>query len=348
MKIMLSALAEKLGLEYTGSDLEITGVNTLEKAREDEVSFLVNPKYAPQLSETRAGCVLTSGPYVEKVERALVSGNVYMDLAKVVEIFAEPQGCMSGVSELAYVHPDAVVDESATIYPFAFIGAGAVIGAGTQVFAGAYVGEKTSVGTGCILYPNCVLMGGLTVGNDVIIQPGAVLGGDGFGFAQTPMGHMKIPQIGNVTVEDRVEIGSNAAIDRAALDSTRIGMGSKLDNLVQIGHNVEIGQHCLIIGQVGVGGSTKVGDGVVLAGQVGVADNAEIGDGAMIGAQSGVAGKVAPGSKMAGSPVMPAGTFLKASGVCMPKLPDLFKRVKKLEKELEALKRTVTNGDEDE
>lgn len=345
MKILLSELAKKLGLEFVGDDHEIIGVNTLDKAGPDEISFLVNPKYSSQLKKTRAGCVLTSGPYADKVPRALVSSNVYMDLAKVVDFFSEAQGCLSGISDLAYVHPEAVVDETATVYPFAFVGANAVVAANTTLFAGCYVGEKTSVGANCILYPNSVVMGGLSIGDNVILQPGAVIGGDGYGYAQTPAGHMKIPQIGNVVIEDNVEIGSNTAIDRAALDTTRIGAGSKIDNLVQIGHNVEIGQHCLVIGQVGIGGSTKVGNGVILAGQVGVADNAEIGDGAMVGAQSGVSGKVAPGSKVAGSPVMPAGTFLKTAGVCMPKLPDLFKRVKKLEKELMKLKEAAPNGE---
>lgn len=348
MRIKLSALAEKLGLDHTGDDLEITGVNTLDKAGPDEISFLVNPKYAQQLETTRAGCVLTSGPYADKVESALVSSNVYMDLAKVVDIFAEPQGCLNGISELAYIHPDATVDESAIVYPFAFIGAGAVVGAGSVIFAGSYVGENTTIGVDCIIYPNAVVMGGLKLGDNVILQPGAVVGGDGYGYAQTPAGHMKIPQIGDVVVGNNVEIGSNAAIDRAALDTTSIGDGTKIDNLVQVGHNVQVGQQCLIIGQTGIGGSTKVGNGVVLAGQVGVADNADIGDGVMVGAQSGISGKVKPGQKLAGSPVMPAGTFLKAAGVCMPKLPDLFKRVKKLENELKAVQAAAQNESDNE
>lgn len=348
MTMMLSALAEKLGLDYTGDDIEISGINTLDKAGPTEISFLVNPKYLPELDKTRAGCVLTSGPYVDMVDRALISSNVYMDLAKIVESFATPQGCLAGISELAFIHPEADVDESATVYPFAFVGAGATIGANTVMFPGCYVGEGTVVGNDCILYPNCVVMGGLSLGDRVIVHPGAVLGSDGYGYAQTPTGHMKIPQIGSLIVEENVEIGSNTAIDRAALDATRIGQGTKVDNLVQIGHNVEVGEHCLIIGQVGIGGSSKIGNGVILAGQAGIADNATIEDGAMIAAQSGVSGKVKAGSKMAGSPVMPAGTFLKSAGVCMPKLPDLFKRVKMLEKELEAVKKAAGGLSHDE
>lgn len=347
MKIMLSALAEKLGLEYSGNDLEITGVNTLDKAGESDISFLVNPKYAKQLSDTGAGCVLTSSPYADKVDCALVSENVYMDLAKIVHLFEEPQGCLEATSEMAYIHPDADVDETAIIYPFAFVGAGAKIGAGTKVFAGCYIGEKSEIGSNCLLYPNCVVMGGLTVGNNVILQPGSVIGGDGYGFAQTPAGHMKIPQIGNVVIENNVEIGSNSAVDRAALDTTRIGAGTKIDNLVQIGHNVVTGEHCLIVGGVAIGGSTKLGKGVVMGGQASVADNVEIGDGAMVAGCSAVASNVAAGAKVAGIPAIDAKKFFKAGGVCVPKLPELFKRVKRLEKELEAAKAAM-NGDNDE
>lgn len=348
MMIMLSALAEKLGLEYTGSDREITGVNTLEKAVESDISFLVNPKYADKLSETGAGCVLTSAPYVDKVECALVSENVYMDLAKIINVFAEPQGCLTGISELAYIHPDADVDDSVTVYPFAFIGADAKIGAGTTVFAGCYVGEKSVIGTNCLIYPNAVVMGGLELGDNVILQPGAVIGGDGYGFAQTPAGHMKIPQIGNVVIESNVEVGSNSAIDRAALDVTRIGAGTKIDNLVQIGHNVETGQHCLIVGGVSIGGSTKLGSGVVVAGQSAIADNVKIGDGAMVAGMSAVAGNIDAGAKVAGLPAIDAKKYFKAGVVCVPKLPDLFKRVKQLEKELASMKSANEEGDANE
>lgn len=348
MSIMLSALAERLGLDFSGADFEISGVNTLDKAGPDEISFLVNPKYVSQLEATGAGCVLTSEAYADKVGCALVSSNVYMDLAAVVNEFAESQGCLSGISELAFIHPDAQVGDATTVYPFAFIGAGAVVGENTTVFSGCYLGENSQIGSNCILYPNVVVMGGISVGDNVIIQPGAVIGGDGYGYAQTPGGHMKIPQIGNVEIGDSVEIGSNSAIDRAALDITSIGQGTKIDNLVQIGHNVEIGEHCLIIGQTGIGGSSVIGNGVVLAGQVGVADNTTIGDGAILSAQCGLSGKTEPGSRLGGTPAMPINTYLKASGVCLPKLPDLFKRFKKLEKELAAVKAAAKSGENNE
>lgn len=337
MRITVAELAEKLGLSCKGGEVELSGVNTLEKATSDQLSFLVNPKYSDLLETTEAGCVLTDERHAEKLSCAIISPNVYMDLAKVVHLFEVPQGSFEGQSELAFIHPDASVDESAVIFPFAFVGEGATVGAGSKLFPGVYVGERTTIGEDCILYPNTVVMGGLTVGDGVILQPGAVVGSDGYGYAQTPAGHMKIPQIGSVSVGDNVEVGANSAIDRAALDVTSIGRGSKIDNLVQVGHNVEVGENCLLVGQVGIGGSSKVGNNTILAGQVGVADNVTIGSDVIVGAQAGVGSDVEDGTRLSGSPAMPYNVFLKAMGVCAPKLPELFKRVKKLEKQLAAL-----------
>lgn len=331
---MLSSIAEQLSLEYTGNDIEITGVNTLEKACPGEISFLINPKYAHLLETTQASCIITDSIYAPRVDCALISNNTYLDLARVVKLFEKPQGCLRESSSLAFIHENARVSDSAIVYPFAFIGAGADIGENTIVFSGCYVGEQAVVGDDCILYPNAVVMGGVALGDNVILQPGAVVGSDGYGYAQTPLGHMKIPQIGNVEVETNVEIGANSAIDRAALDVTRIGRGTKIDNLVQVGHNVMVGENCLLVGQVGIGGSTEIGDNVILGGQVGVADNITIGSNTKAGAQAGIGSSLPDGSVVSGSPSMPYKTFLKAMGVCAPKLPDLFKRVKKLEKQL--------------
>lgn len=340
MRITVAELAEKLGLSCKGGEVELSGVNTLEKAAPDQLSFLVNPKYSDLLETTKAGCVLTDEKHAEGLACAIISPNVYMDLAKVVHLFEIPQGCMQGQSELAFVHPDAEIDESVTVYPYAFVGEGARVGAGSKLFPGVYVGERATVGEDCILYPNAVVMGGISIGDGVILQPGAVVGSDGYGYAQTPAGHMKIPQIGTVNVGDNVEIGANTAIDRAALDVTSIGRGTKVDNLVQVGHNVEVGENCLLIGQVGIGGSSKVGNNSILAGQVGVADNVTIGNDVIVGAQAGVGSNVEDGSRLSGSPAMPFSVFLKAMGVCAPKLPELFKRVKKLEKQLAALEQS--------
>jgi len=340
MTLSLSSIAKQLGLEFTGEDKNITGVNTLEKAGPGDISFLVNPKYARLLETTNAGAILVGPENVEKVDSALISSNIYLDLAKVVKLFEVPQGRMTGSSELAYIHESADIAKSATVYPFAFVGEGVTIGENSTIFPGCYIGEESTIGTDCTLYPNVVVMGGCILGDNTIIQPGAVIGADGFGYAQTPLGHMKIPQIGNVQLEDNIEVGANTAIDRAALDVTKVGTGTKIDNLVQVGHNVRLGNHCLVVGQVGIGGSTTIGDNVVLGGQAGIADNVTIGSNVKVAGQSGVNNRLADESIVAGSPYMPYPVYLKAMGVCVPRLPEMFKKIKRLEKRLAALETT--------
>jgi UDP-3-O-[3-hydroxymyristoyl] glucosamine N-acyltransferase len=205
------------------------------------------------------------------------------------------------------------------------------VGAGSTLFPGVYVGEDCVLGQGCTLYPNAVLMAATVLGDRAIIHAGAVLGSDGYGYAQGPAGHVKIPQVGTVVVGNDVEIGANAAIDRAALDATRVGDGTKIDNLAQIAHNVQVGRHCLIVSQAGIAGSTKLGNGVVLGGQVGLRDNISLGDGVQVAAQSGVGVDLPPGALVGGSPSMDAATYLKMS-LTLPKLPELARRVRRLEK----------------
>ncbi|MEF2146209.1 MAG: UDP-3-O-(3-hydroxymyristoyl)glucosamine N-acyltransferase [Desulfovibrionaceae bacterium] len=344
--MLLSEIAQRLGLDFSGPDREILGVNTLESAVETELSFLVNPKYAKQLASSRAGAILLEPNHAQGVESVLLSSNVYMDLARVLSLFARPQGEFTGQSELACIHDSAKVDESATIYPFAFVGPDSVIGAGSRIFPGCYVGERCVVGKDCLLYPNAVLMADTTLGDRVILQPGAVLGGDGFGFAQTPLGHMKIPQIGGTRLGNDVEVGSNSSIDRAALDVTLVGSGTKVDSLVQVGHNVRIGEHCLLVSGVGIGGSTRIGDGVVIGGQAGIKDNISIADGCMIGAKCGVNNDLPAGSKVTYNPMMDIATFLRV-GASLPKLPELLKRVRRLERELESLRGNESTGEND-
>ncbi|MCM0756229.1 UDP-3-O-(3-hydroxymyristoyl)glucosamine N-acyltransferase [Desulfovibrio aminophilus] len=343
MSFLLAELAARLGIRSQGPDKAIQGVNTLEKAGPDEIAFLASPKYAHQLEKTRAGAVLLDEKHAPCVESALVSPNVRLDWARVVSLFARPQGSLSGRHARAFIHPEAVVHESATVYPFAFIGPRAEIGAESTVFPGCYVGEDCRLGEGCILYPNVVLMAGVRLGDRVVIHPGTSIGADGYGYVQGPAGHVKVPQIGRVEIEDDVEIGANAAVDRAALDATRIGRGTKIDNLVQIAHNVQIGPHCLLVSQVGVAGSTTVGAGVVMGGQAGVADNLSIGDGAMLAAQVGVGRDVPAKTAVGGSPHMEYNSFLR-SGLALPKLPELLHRVRRLEKEIESLKAAREGG----
>lgn len=338
MKMLLSELAAALGLALRGEDRAVSGFGTLETAGPDDVTFLANPKYAGLLATTRAGAVICTEEHAAGVRTsALVGGNPYLDFARLLQRFSPPQGCLEGISPSAFVHPEARVAEDAVVYPFAFVGEGAVLGPRTRVFPQAYVGENCTLGEDCILYPGATLMAGTSLGDRVIVHPGAVVGADGFGYVPTPQGREKIPQVGRVVVEDDCEIGACTTIDRAMLDKTVIGRGTKIDNLVQIAHNCVLGENCTIVSQVGVAGSCNVGDGVIMAGQAGVADHVDIGSGALIGPQCGVRTHVPEGAKMGGHPAMDYGVYMRNMSLA-PKIPDLFKKVRQLEKELAAVK----------
>ena len=335
--MLLSELAQKLDLKLLGDDLEITGVNTLDMAREDEISFLANPKYLPLLETTNAGAVIADEEHADKLSRALISKNPYLDFVRTVQLFAKPQGSFVGQSPLAFIHEDARVHPTAVIYPHVYIGPGVKIGENTQIFPSCYVGEDSVIGDNCIIYPNVTIMARTIIGNKVIIHAGAVIGSDGFGFAQGELGLEKFPQVGKVIIEDNVEVGANTTIDRAALGETKVGQGTKIDNLVQIGHNVKIGENSILVAQVGIAGSTTLGKNVILAGQVGVAGHLEIGDNCRVAAQSGVNRNLPPHTDVGGSPAIEHKTFLKTS-VILSRLPDLLKTVKSLQKEIEELK----------
>lgn len=334
--MLLSEIAKHLGLPFRGEDIDIKGVNTLEEAREDEISFLANPKYAPLLKKSKAGAIILGPEFAEQVKRSLVSQNPYLDFARTVQLFAKPQGSFKGQSELAYIHPDAKVDPTATIYPFVYIGKEAEIGPKSIIFSGCYIGEKVTIGENCLIYPNVSILANCQIGKEVIIHAGAVIGSDGFGFAQASYGLEKFPQVGKVVIEDKVEIGANTTIDRAALGETRIGKGTKIDNLVQIGHNVKIGENSILVAQVGIAGSTTLGKQVILAGQVGVAGHLNIGDGCRVAAKSGVGKSLPPKTDVGGIPAMPHLTFLKTATL-LPKLPEFQKKIKALEKKIKEL-----------
>ncbi len=344
MELSLSELAEQLGLVLQGEDRPVTGVNTLEAAGPQEVTFLANPRYDHLLEETNAAAVILDREHAGRAAAAdLISENPYLDFARAVALFAKPQGSFTGVSGQSFVHPEAELGQGATVYPFVYVGPGAVIGAGTTLFSGVYVGEGSTIGEECVLYPNVTVMAGTSIGQRVIIHAGSVLGSDGFGFVMGEQGREKIPQIGTVVVEDEVEIGAGTTIDRAALGETRIGRGTKIDNLVQIGHNVHIGQGSVIVAQVGIAGSTTVGRNVVLAGQVGVAGHLTIGDNCRVGAKSGVAKSLDAGKDYGGIPAIEQMRFLRYVSVA-PRLPDMLRQLKDLEKEVARLRDQLQKG----
>ncbi len=336
----LSEIAGRLGGSLDGDgDMEISAVAGLKEAGRGDLSFLANPKYAAQVASTGASAVIVPNDWDRPVTCALIRvENSDQAFAVAAELFYEPVP----VPKVG-VHPSAVVAESAQLGEGVSIGAnctiedGVVIGANTVIQANCVVAYKTVIGDSCLLYPLVSIREFTEIGNRVIIHNGTVIGSDGFGYAvQKDGSRTKIPQIGKVVVEDDVEIGANVAIDRARFGKTKIGKGTKIDNLVQIAHNVVIGEHSVMCGQVGISGSTTIGSRVILAGQSGLAGHLEVGDGAIVGAQAGVMKDVDPKDFVIGSPAMPHLQFKKmvANTILLPKLKD---KVKQLEEKLDAL-----------
>ncbi|WP_045218075.1 UDP-3-O-(3-hydroxymyristoyl)glucosamine N-acyltransferase [Desulfonatronum thioautotrophicum] len=350
----LSELAQLLGLPLQGPDLSIQGVAALDHAGPEDLSFLAGPKHLDGFKHTEAGAVIvpaelipalvlegeSRGRGVTRQPSLLISSNSNLDFTRAVRLFAVPQGRFTGQSEAAHVHPTARLDPSVIVYPFVFVGEGVEIGKDSRLFSGVYVGEECRIGKRVTIYPNAVLHSGTVIGDDVIIHAGTVLGSDGFGYVPGAQGLEKVPQVGNVVVEDRVEIGANTTIDRASLGTTRIGVGTKIDNLVQIGHNVEVGDHCILVSQVGIAGSSKLGDRVTLAGQVGIADHLHLGDGCRVGAKAGVNRSLAGGQDYLGSPAVEARKFMRIAA-SWNRLPEMAKRLAAMEKEIESLKKNL-------
>ncbi|MDR2050310.1 MAG: UDP-3-O-(3-hydroxymyristoyl)glucosamine N-acyltransferase [Deltaproteobacteria bacterium] len=333
----LSHLARELGLVLKGGDLVVSGLNTLEEAGPRDLSFLANPKYARFLGSTKAAAVIVDAEHAKEVERALISEYPYRDFGRALALFARGEGAFSGISPLAFIHPEARLGDDCTVYPFVFIGQRAELGAGCTVFPGVYIGEDCLLGPRCVLYPNAVLMSAVKLGKECVIQPGAVLGAEGFGFTRTENGIQKIPQAGSVTLGDRVEIGANSAVDRGVLGPSRVGDDSKLDNLVQVGHNVSMGRRNLVVALTGIAGSVSIGDGNTFAGQAGISGHIRVGDNTVIGPRSGVAHDVPDNFQGGGSPLMDKMTFLRHLSLT-PKLGELYKSVKRLEREVKELR----------
>ncbi len=337
MPYQLAELAQYLDLPLQGETIEITGVNTLQAAAPNELSFLSNPKYIHQLATTQAGAVIIKKEYADAIPRALISKDPYTDFGRLLSLFDKPQGCFNGISPQAYIHPEAIVDPTVTVYPFAFIGAHTIIKKDVSIFPGVYIGEKCFVDEGSILYPHAVIMAHTHIGKKCILHSGSVIGKEGFGFSRNAYGIQKIPQIGTVVIKDNVEIGASTAIDRGTLNATTIAENTKIDNLVQIAHNVTIGKNTFIVSQVGISGSSSVGNNCTLAGQTGVAGHITIGNNVTIGPQSGIARDVPDNNILGGSPAVDRMTYLKTLSL-MPQYPNIFKRLNALEKTISLLK----------
>ena len=307
------------------------------------ISFLSNPKYTHYIYDTQSSIVLVNKDFEaeKEIKATLIKvDNAYESLAKLLNLYEMSKPKKTGVDPLAYIAPTAKIGENVYIAPFACVGDNAEIGNNTSLHPHATIGSGAKVGSNCILYPHATVYHDCRVGNNCILHAGSVVGADGFGFAPSPEGYEKIPQIGIAILEDNVEIGANTCIDRATMGATIIRKGVKLDNLIQIAHNVEVGSNTVMASQVGVAGSTKIGEWCMLGGQVGVAGHITIGNKVNMGAQSGVHGSIKDGEALIGTPPIGLKNYFKSSAV-FKKLPDMYLELNSLKKEIEELKKQL-------
>lgn len=307
------------------------------------ISFLSNPKYTHYIYDTQSTIVLVNKDFIpeQEIKATLIKvDNAYESLAKLLTLYEMSKPRKTGIDPLAYIAPTAKIGKDVYIAPFACVGDGAEIGDNTSLHPHATVGGHAKVGDNCILYPSVTVYHDCRIGNNCTLHAGCVIGADGFGFAPSAEGYDKIPQIGIVIIEDNVEIGANTCVDRATMGATVIHKGVKLDNLIQIAHNVEVGSHTVMASQVGIAGSTKVGEWCMLGGQVGLAGHIKLGNKVGVGAQAGVPGDVKDGHNVMGSPSFDVKNFMKSS-IAFKKLPDMLTTLNSLQREIEELKKQL-------
>jgi len=308
-------------------------VSTLESAGPEDLSFYHNRKYLEAARRSAAGALLVADPGPFPGRDLLVCREPYLALAQLAALFHPEPQAPAGVHPSAVIDPSARIGAGASVGPHAVVGARAAVGAGAVLAAGAVVGDEAAVGDGSVLHANAVVERGCRIGARCIVHAGAVIGSDGFGFATSGGVHHKVPQIGVVVVEDDVEIGANVCIDRATFGATRIGRGTKIDNLVQVGHNVEVGEHSLLVAQSGISGSTRLGHHVVMAGQSGAVGHVTLAPGTVVTAKGGVSEDTAGGEMISGWPGRPHREWLKAMANLF-RLEELRRRVKALEERI--------------
>ena len=329
---------------------ENVSVHTFAKIEEGvpgAISFLSNPKYTHYLYDTQSSIVLVNKDLeLERATKATLIrvDNAYEAVARLLTLYEMSKPKKKGIDPLAYIAPTAQIGEDCYVAPFAYIGEHVKIGKGTQIYPHTTVYDNASVGENCLLYANVSVYHDCKIGNRVTLHSGCVIGADGFGFAPTGNGYEKIPQIGIVTIEDDVEIGANACVDRSTMGSTIVRKGVKIDNLVQIAHNVEVGANTVMSAQVGVAGSTKIGQWCMFGGQVGIAGHAVIGDQVKSGAQAGIAGSIRKGHvTVQGSPAIEAKNFARSS-IVFKNLPEMYSDVNRMKKEIEELKEILNKN----
>lgn len=337
----LAELAQLVqGVVQGDPTIEVVRVAPIDRATEGDITFVANPKYLPHLKACRASAVIVA-PGVDIGDRhVIVTVNPYLAFAKVLAFLHDDTRAAPGIMPGAQVATSAIIDATATIYPGCVVGETVVVGARTVLHPGVCIYNDVVIGADCCLHAQSVVREGCRLGDRVVLQPSAVIGSDGFGFAPDGKRYFKISQVGIVVLEDDVEIGANSCVDRATMGETRVRRGTKVDNLVQIGHNVDLGEDCIIVAQVGFAGSTRIGNHCTFGGQAAVAGHLRVGDHVTIGARGGVSGNIdAPHQVLSGLPLMPHKEWLRST-MTLPKLPEMRKELLQLKKkvaELEAL-----------
>lgn len=344
MEFTAKQIAQYIGGEIEGD--ENATVHTFAKIEEGTsgaISFLSNPKYTHYIYDTQSSIVLIDEDLKldKPVQTTLIRvKSAYDSVAKLLQLYESAKPRKTGIHPMAHIAKTAKIGENAYIGAFAYIGENVVIGDNTQIFPHAVVMENVSVGSECVIYPHATVYHDCRIGNRVILHAGCVIGADGFGFAPSEEGYDKIPQIGTVNIEDDVEVGANTCIDRSTMGSTYIRRGVKLDNLVQIAHNTDIGEHTVMSAQVGVAGSAKVGRWCMFGGQVGIAGHITIGDKVFLGAQSGVPGSIKDNQQLIGTPPMKERAYFRSQAI-FRRLPELYNEINTLREEVERLKKNV-------
>ena len=342
MEFTAQQIADFLGGEIEGNaSVKVSDFSKIEEGKPGTLSFLSNPKYTQYIYDSQASIILVNKTFVaeKEVTATLIRVNdSYASLAMLLSLVDQMKPKKTGISSQAAISENAEIAENAYIAPFVYIGEGVKIGKNVRIYAGCSVDDGSQIGDNVCLYAGVKIYNDCVIGNNCILHAGVVIGSDGFGFAPTEDGsYKKIPQMGNVVLEDDVEIGANTTVDRATMGSTIIRKGVKLDNLVQIAHNVEVGDNTVIAAQTGISGSTKLGKNCTLGGQVGIAGHLQFADGTIIGAQAGVGGSIKePNQKIQGSPAISMGNFYK-SAAALKNLPELLKQIYAMQKKIEEL-----------
>jgi UDP-3-O-[3-hydroxymyristoyl] glucosamine N-acyltransferase len=343
MEVRLERLAAQLGGKVVGNgNLPISGVGSLADAQPGQITFLTDTRYRKLLKDCRASALI-AGQQEEFAGAQLIHPNPYLAFALAIKLFQGEQRIPPGISGQAFVSPSAQIGQGVSIFPLVYVGDGVKLGDRVVLYPGVFLGDNVAIGEDSLIYANVSIRENCLIGKRVIVHCGAVIGSDGFGFAKEGDKWVKVPQLGNVKLEDDVEIGANVSIDRAVLGTTLIKRGVKVDNLVQLAHNVVVGDDSLLVAQVGISGSTQLGRGVILGGQVGVAGHLCIGDKVTVGGQSGVTKDLPSGVTVAGLPAI-AHQQWKRAQMSFVKLPELRKRFAALEKRLVKLEERLKNA----